>query len=100
MSEKLKSLILYSQENGRVCPNPNRWMEFYKILPISEDANAWSRPTLPLILGAWSMSNPKSKMLVFKEQIELGAARGCLDIIDHFIRGLSEKDWFHWNDRW
>jgi hypothetical protein len=37
-------------------------------------------------------------MLRLREHIEWAEAHGVIDVVDHYLRGLSEEDWFHGRD--
>jgi hypothetical protein len=92
-SEKLEALLVYVQADGRICPQPQRWNELWKILPNKQQEDTGWKPPLPLILGAWWHSTGLEKMLRLEEHIIYAAKNGVLDKVDRFLRGLSRNDW-------
>ena len=49
----LNDLLEFVRTNERVCPQPQRWNELWKMLPNRKRiGNGWD-PPLPLILAAW-----------------------------------------------
>lgn len=91
----LKALLDYCQQNGRVCPNPLRWKELWEALPERQRVGRGWQPPQPLILGAWWHTSDDAKRRRLSEHIEWADARGALEVVDAFLRGLSESDWHH-----
>jgi hypothetical protein len=94
MNEKLEALLVYVQAEGRICPQPQRWNQLWKMLPNKQRVGSQWKPPLPLILAAWSHSTGLDKMLRLEEHIMYAAKNGVLDKVDHFLRGLSHHDWY------
>ena len=94
----LKSLIQYCQENGRICPQPERWQELYGLLPETKRAGAGWEPALPLILAAWWDTPSLLKVMRFREHLDWAEKHGALDVVDTYLRGLTEDQWFHGDD--
>lgn len=67
-------------------------------MPDRSRAGAGWRPPLPLILGAWGVTPCMLKMLRLVEHIEWAADHGELKSVEHFLRGLTEDEWFHLGD--
>jgi len=84
-----------AQKNGRVCPQPRKWNELYKLLPNKVRKGAGWEPALPLILAAWWDTPAMAKMARLREHIEWASEHGCLDIINAFMKNLKEDEWFH-----
>ena len=89
--ETAENLIAYAKENGRICPMPMRWNEFYT--RITEDQS--SKPPQPLILAAWHETPALMKMIRLQEHIEFAAQTGRLDLAAEFLRSLPEDQWHH-----
>lgn len=82
-------------KNDRVCPQPHKWDELYKLLPNKViKGNGWE-PSLPLILSAWPNTPYILKMFRLQEHIEWAYEHGCLDVIHEFMKKLGEEEWFH-----
>ena len=99
MSDKVQSLIEYSSQNGRICPQPKVWKELWELLPkkTRNSSGGWE-PPLPLILGAWWYATGLEKILRLRDHICWADEHGVIDQVDTFLRDLSEEDWFHGND--
>lgn len=81
------------RKHNRVCPQPTRWLEFYRIL---QDAAAGARlPPPPLSGSAWAATPSLAKRMCLREQIEWAATRGCLQPAYEFIRALPDSDWHY-----
>ena len=98
-SVKATALLAYAQQHGRLCPQPQFWDRLWKLLPnqVQKPSGGWN-PPLPLILAAWENATGLDKMLRLREHIEWAEAHGVIDVVDHYLRGLSEEDWFHGRD--
>ncbi|MBL0353058.1 MAG: hypothetical protein IPP03_10495 [Dechloromonas sp.] len=83
------------QKNKRVCPQPQRWLQLFDMLPDKKLSGAGREPSLPLILAAWWDTPAMSKMLRLREHIEWAASHGCLEEVNMFLRGLPEDQWHH-----
>jgi hypothetical protein len=93
-SEKLKKLIAFSKKNGRVCPQPSKWNEFWQMLPNRKMEGAGWEPPLPLILAAWGEASDEQKSEVFLQHILWANEHGNLFQIQNFLRGLADNDWY------
>jgi len=90
----MKDLIAYVTSNERVCPQPMKWDEMWKLMG-SLSRNIPDFPGLPLILNGWDMSTDQQKRLRLIEHIKFGNQIGVLDKIDGFLRALPEDSWHH-----
>lgn len=90
---KLEALLLYVQEGGRVCPQPDLWNKLWKMLPNRKPTETGWNPPLPLILGGWWYSTNLDKALLLSDHILYAAENGVLDGVDAYLRGLSEDQW-------
>ena len=93
----LENLLEYVGRNQRVCPNPNRWSEFWSIILEEEKARDAENPGPPIILGGWWETPNMFKMIRFRDQIRFAETIGVIDKVDLFLRNLAEDDWFHLN---
>jgi len=92
--ERLTALFAYVTENGRICPQPQRWDELWKMLPNrQQNPNGGWIPPLPLILGAWHYTTGVEKILRLREHIDYAFENGVFEEIDRFLRNLPESDW-------
>ena len=98
-NEKVQSLLEYCNKNGRVCPQPQKWDELWKMLPDKKQKGSKWYPPLPLILGAWWHTNTKEKRERFKLHLSYAEEKGILDIIDVFLRELADEHWFTENEQ-
>ena len=91
--DQLKSLLQYVCEEGRICPQPNKWHELWEMLPDKYRVdNGWSVP-LPLILDQWENTTSLDKMIRLKQHIEYAAEKDLLDLVEKFLKGLTREDW-------
>lgn len=88
-----KNLVLFTQENRRICPMPAFWNEMYELLPNKRQFESGWKPSLPLILAAWSVSSDLEKTERFQEHLEWAFQHKVIDEVDSFLRGLSEDKW-------
>ena len=98
MNENAKSLIGYSRENDRVCPQPMRWNELWEMLPERRRVGAGWEPSLPLILGAWHYASNLEKMMRLDEHIQWADKHGKIEKVSAFLHGLKESEWHHLKD--
>lgn len=94
----LDALLEYVRQNGRVCPQPQRWNELWEMLPGRRRVgNGWE-PAVPLILAAWWDTPALVKMSGLEEHIRYADAHGGLADVDRYLRGLPEEEWAHLAD--
>jgi hypothetical protein len=91
--DRLALLLKYAQDEGRICPQPQRWNELWEMLPEKERVGIGWRPSLPLILGAWWHTSDIEKTLRLQEHIEYAASKGVLDRVERFLRNLPTDGW-------
>lgn len=94
MRNNLKSLIEYVQSEGRVCPMPTFWNEFWKMLPErkQKENGGWD-PSLPLILAAWWDTTAQQKRGRLLMHINYATDHGILEKVDQFLRKLTPEQW-------
>jgi hypothetical protein len=90
----VETLIAYCQENGRVCPQPQKWLNLWEMLPKDVETGASQAP-LPLILAAWHETPAMLKMLRLADHIRWAEKHGSLPAVAAFLRNLGEDDWHH-----
>jgi len=91
----LEEVLIETQKNNRVCPQPQKWHQLYEMLPDKKRSGTGWEPSLPLILGAWSDTPAMSKMLRLREHIEWAKDHECLHSIFTFLVNLPESEWHH-----
>ena len=79
------------RKDNRVCPQPTRWLEFYRVLQEQGDGSAM--PAEPLTGSAWASTPPLAKRMCFREQVEWADAHGCLAPAFDFLKSLPDTDW-------
>jgi hypothetical protein len=95
MSETVDQLIAYCQENGRVCPQPSLWNDFWEQLPDRNREGAGWVPALPLILAAWHHSSDSAKRMRLEEHIHWADQPNGLEQASAFLQGLNESEWYY-----
>ena len=94
----LTDVLTEIERNGRVCPQPQKWNELYRLVPANPSAGTQSRLALPLILAAWWHTTPDEKRQRLREHVEWAAANHSIDRIHGFLVSLTEDDWVHTSD--
>ena len=94
MKEKLQSLLEYCNSKGRICPQPQKWDQLWKMLPDKKQIGSEWYPPLPLMLGAWWHTTPAEKMERFELHLSYAEEKGILDQVDSFIKQLAEEHWY------
>ena len=79
------------RKDNRVCPQPTRWLEFYRVL--QERGDGAAMPAEPLTGSAWAATPPLAKRMCFREQVEWADAHGCLAPAFEFLKSLPDTDW-------
>ena len=95
MSQELKALLAYVTAEDRICPQPQRWNDLWELLPNRERVGSGWRPSLPLILGAWSHTSDSEKSDRFHQHIHWANDHGALERVNSFLRELDESQWHH-----
>ena len=88
-----QDLMAEARKDGRVCPQPTRWLEFYRVL--QDHARGAALPTPPLTGSAWAGNSPASKRIAFHAQIAWARDNGCVAPAYAFLSGLGKSDWYH-----
>jgi hypothetical protein len=91
----LKETLEMVRKNTRICPQPDKWNELYKLLPNRNMVNGGWEQALPFILAAWWDTSGIIKQIRLKAHIERANEHECLDVVCRYLECLSEKDWFH-----
>lgn len=87
-------LLLFVQDNNRVCPVPPEWNKLFQLLPGSTDTDKVDKP-YPLILNAWWYSSDNDKRNRLKDQIHWAKEHNGLIEITDYLLTLTESDWMH-----
>lgn len=91
----LESAMLVARRNNRVCPRPERWDEFMKLLPARKSLRGQQQPPAPPTGKAWAVTPPLTKRLCFREQIEWAEGAGVLESVMAFMQSMREEEWLH-----
>jgi hypothetical protein len=89
----LYDLMNEIRKDNRVCPQPTRWLAFYRLL--EENAGGAALPSPPLVGSAWAATPSLAKRMCFREQVEWTAANNCMNAAHQFLKGLQEADWHY-----
>ena len=81
-----------ARKDNRVCPQPTRWLEFYRVL--QDHAGGAALPAQPLVGSAWASTPPVAKRMCFHEQLEWAERNGCLRPAYDCLEALRDPDWF------
>ena len=84
--KKLEHLIEYSISGNRICPQPNKWNEFWHLLGCPRDMP-------PFVLSGWAFSTNREKRTRFREQLEYASAAGLLEGANGFVLSLGPQEW-------
>jgi hypothetical protein len=91
----LEAAMLVARRNNRVCPRPDRWDAFTRMLPARKTVRGTLQPPVPPTGAAWPVTPPLTKRLCFREQIEWAEHAGLLESAMAFMQSMSEQDWLH-----
>jgi hypothetical protein len=91
----LETAMLVARRNNRVCPRPERWVEFSGLLPARRTLRGTMQPPPPVTGRAWEMTPPLTKRLCFREQIEWAEQEGVLESVMAFMQSMPESEWLH-----
>lgn len=86
-------LMAELRKENRVCPQPTRWLEFYRIL--QDAAGAAKLPSPPLTGSAWAATPPSAKRMCLREQAEWAVKNGCMVQAYNFLEKLPKTDWLY-----
>jgi hypothetical protein len=87
----LYETMALARKDNRVCPQPSRWLEFYRLL--QDSAPGAARPPEPLVGSAWASTPPLAKRMCFEQQLEWADRNHALQPAYEFLRDLRESDW-------
>jgi hypothetical protein len=89
----LHDLMAEIRKDNRVCPQPQRWQEFYRLL---EELNEGAPlPSPPLVGKAWTSTPSLAKRMCFREQVEWAVAQDRIIAAHTFLKCLREQDWHY-----
>ncbi|HRN87902.1 MAG TPA: hypothetical protein PK271_04810 [Hyphomicrobium sp.] len=89
VDERKQALVRYCSEGDRVCPQPLRWQEFWRLIGEPKDEGV----EVPFILGGWAFSTDREKRGRFQSHLRYAVENGLLDAAERFIASLGEQDW-------
>jgi hypothetical protein len=88
----LYEAMALTRKDNRICPQPSRWLEFYRLL--QEGAPGAPRPPEPLVGSAWASTPPLAKRMCFQEQMEWADKHKVLQPAYEFLKALRDSDWY------
>lgn len=91
----LENVLAEATKDGRVCPLPRKWNEFWKMLPGKRREGLGWEPPLPLILAAWHGTGLLAKITRFHDHIRWADQHGVLQSAYDYVLGLDEDDWYY-----
>jgi hypothetical protein len=91
--DRFQALLDYCSSDGRICPLPRVWHEFWRSLPERGRSGDKSQAPLPLILSSWWASSDDAKHARLREQIVWASDHACLDIAWPYLTNLPHKNW-------
>jgi hypothetical protein len=83
----------FARKENRICPQPSRWLEFYRVLQDAVGLGA-ALPAQPLVGSAWAVTPPLAKRMAFHEQLEWADRNGCLQAAHEYLKSLRDADWY------
>ena len=86
-------LMAETRKEGRVCPQPTRWLEFYRVL--QDNAKGVALPAPPLTGSAWASTPAGAKRMTFMEQIDWAVKNDCITPAYEFLQALPKSDWHY-----
>jgi hypothetical protein len=88
----LYEVIALIRKDNRICPQPSRWLEFFRLL--QENAHGRRLPAAPLSGSAWASTSALAKRMCLREQVEWAAAHGWLQPAYDYLKALPDSDWY------
>jgi hypothetical protein len=89
--QTVHDLMAIVRKDNRICPQPQRWLDFYRLL--EEFADGAVLPSPPLVGVAWSETPPSAKRMCFREQVEWAVAQDCVIAATTFLKSLQDGEW-------
>ncbi len=92
----MNELLLFVKSDKRVCPQPDKWDELWKMLPDRKrkPTGGWG-PPLPLILAAWWHTNDTEKRIRLDEHIQYANKNGAIKEVSIYLHSLGSDDWVY-----
>ncbi|MBK6006811.1 hypothetical protein JJB11_11980 [Ramlibacter ginsenosidimutans] len=81
-----------TRKDNRVCPQPSRWLEMYRIL--QDQPGRDGLPPDPVVGSAWASTPPLAKRMAFHEQLEWADRNHCLTPVHEYLKTLRDVDWY------
>jgi hypothetical protein len=86
-------LMAEIRKEGRICPLPTRWLEFYRVL--QDAAHGAALPAPPMSGSAWAANTPAAKRSCFAAQVAWAVEHGCVPQAYEFLSALPKSDWYY-----
>ena len=90
-----QELVALFAINKRVCPQPHRWNELYKVFSYAAVVRKVAPPDRPLVLAAWHETPALLKAIRMRDHIHWACAHGLEDWLTDWLHRLDEGDWHH-----
>jgi hypothetical protein len=92
-SDRFQALLDYCSSDGRICPMPRCWHEFWGLLPKRGRSGEKCEAPLPLILSVWWASSGDEKQARLREQVVWAYGHACLDVAWRYLTTLPHENW-------
>ena len=95
--EILSVLLAFVQSEGRVCPQPISWADFWKRFAQLQRQAGQSKPPdelKPLVLNGWWLPD-SDKQERFLMQLAYIHEHGRIAWASEYLRGLDSSDWHY-----
>jgi hypothetical protein len=87
----LYEVMRIARQDNRVCPQPTKWLELYRIL--QEHAKGAALPAEPLTGSGWASTPAMAKRQCFHEQLDWADKHHCLRPVHDWLQGLMPSEW-------
>lgn len=95
MNIELDEILMFSQAEQRICPQPQVWNQLWELLPNKNRVGSGYEPLPPLILGAWWHTSDSEKQNRFLSHIRWASEHDALTKIASFIKSLTPEHWHY-----
>jgi hypothetical protein len=92
-STTVEDFITALKSEGKVCPQPEKWNQLYKMLPNRRQVGASWEPSPPLILAAWHHTSDFEKRGRLALHLRWAEQHQCLLQIVDFLNTLESQEW-------
>ena len=97
MQNTLEHILRHCAQDGRICPAPIKWNEFWEVLKKRQGVDS---PPPPLILAAWWTSSDEMKAERLQEQLKWADGNSRLSEAKEFLSRLADEEWHRSHRPW